>query len=148
METPWMLPVITLCYFVVLLLTHVPHPPISQLMGKLAKRSTYREVEEQSSDPKESHPLNETPPHFSNGTKRSQPHHVTVFEDRRSGYLSDDMDMHETAGSGGFQYIQRASYMSAGSANMRGDDDFDDVVDYQQIRGHRTTGAEDWERRS
>lgn len=43
MGSPWMLPTITLCYFCVLVLTHIPHPRWG--LGKYAKED-YREVSE------------------------------------------------------------------------------------------------------
>ncbi|KAK6079917.1 hypothetical protein SCUP515_03758 [Seiridium cupressi] len=149
MDTPWMLPVITLCYFVVLLLTHVPHPPVLALIGKVARRGTYVEVEEQRGDIKESHPLNNMSPR--GAEERRDTHlvgHQAGYEDRRSGYMPRDVESPGTPGYGESNHNHhRASYMSTDSISLRGEDDFDDVVDYEQMHGgHRDTGLDDWER--
>ncbi|KAI1776616.1 hypothetical protein F4818DRAFT_354516 [Hypoxylon cercidicola] len=72
----WMLPTITLCYFGVLILTHIPHPS-GWCMGHL-KRGTYKEVEAPR-DTRESHVLT--------GMAKGN-HHIADYEDRRTGYTS------------------------------------------------------------
>jgi hypothetical protein len=150
MGTPWMLPSITLAFFVVLLLTHVPHPSMSGVTGKLERRGKYREVEDQMGDHKENHPLHEaSPPPIYGGSVRSGQHdqHGVDVEGRRSGYVSrDEVDIPETPGYGEFADNHRVSYMSTRFANLR-EDEFDDVVDYERMHGnHRATGLDDWER--
>ncbi|KAI0172162.1 bacterial low temperature requirement A protein-domain-containing protein [Hypoxylon sp. FL1284] len=84
--SPWMLPTITLCYFFVLVLTHLPHPSASWCTGHLRegrRRRGYKEVEEQR-DAREAHLLGEM--------ARQNPR-VDDFEDRRTGYASDGHGM-------------------------------------------------------
>ncbi|KAI1097610.1 hypothetical protein F4804DRAFT_159422 [Jackrogersella minutella] len=78
----WMLPTITIGYFLVLVLTHLPHPS-GFCMGHFREGPNYKEVEE-AKDPKESHALTGRP-------KRNQ--HVADFEDRRTGYLPGDHEL-------------------------------------------------------
>lgn len=44
MSSPWMLPTITICYFAVLVLTHLPHPKFG--LGKYATKDEYRGMNE------------------------------------------------------------------------------------------------------
>ncbi|KAI1379633.1 hypothetical protein F4677DRAFT_338085 [Hypoxylon crocopeplum] len=81
LRSPWMLPTITLTYFVVLILTHLPHPS-GFCMGNF-RRGTYKEVE-LARDPKESHALEDM-------SKKNRP--IADFEDRRTGYSPRDRSM-------------------------------------------------------
>ncbi|KAI6080954.1 hypothetical protein F4821DRAFT_250381 [Hypoxylon rubiginosum] len=74
----WMLPTVTIAYFVVLVLTHIPHPS-GWCMGHL-RRGSYKEVKGQK-EAHDGHVLNEM-------AKRN--HHIEDYEDRRTGYTSMD----------------------------------------------------------
>ncbi|KAI1503799.1 hypothetical protein F5X99DRAFT_374463 [Biscogniauxia marginata] len=73
----WMLPTIAICYFVVLLITHLPHP--SNFAGGHGK---YSEIEE-AKDVKENHPLKNIPP--GSEDRRNQRH---VNFERTNTYAS------------------------------------------------------------
>ncbi|KAL7627936.1 hypothetical protein AAE478_002131 [Parahypoxylon ruwenzoriense] len=77
---PWMLPTITISYFAVLVLTHLPHPFFC--LGRF-KRGTYKEVEAQK-DHKEGHSL---------AAMAKRNHHLADFEDRRTGYSSAENEL-------------------------------------------------------
>ncbi|KAI1073939.1 hypothetical protein F5B20DRAFT_474933 [Whalleya microplaca] len=83
----WMLPTITICYFVVLIMTHFPHPSRFGL-GNF-KKGAYTEVEKQN-DAKETRPLRRVSRHLDH--ESSTRHHVADFENRRTGYspVEDD----------------------------------------------------------
>ncbi|XXG98874.1 hypothetical protein Hte_005204 [Hypoxylon texense] len=79
----WMLPTITISYFAVLVLTHLPHPS-GWCMGHLRRRGSYKEVEAgggRKEAAHESHVLTEM-------AKRN--HHIEDYEDRRTGYSPVD----------------------------------------------------------
>ncbi|KAI1386763.1 uncharacterized protein F4822DRAFT_325776 [Hypoxylon trugodes] len=72
----WMLPTIVISYFLVLVMTHLPHPKFC--MGNF-KRGTYKEVG--------------LPPYHENHALTSMPkknYHPADYEDRRTGYSSAD----------------------------------------------------------
>ncbi|KAI2620637.1 hypothetical protein GGS26DRAFT_570434 [Hypomontagnella submonticulosa] len=74
--SPWMLPTIAISYFLVLVMTHLPHPS-GFCMGNF-RRGAYKEVEV-ARDPKESHALTAM-------SRKNQ--RIADFEDRRTGYSS------------------------------------------------------------
>ncbi|OTA99764.1 hypothetical protein M426DRAFT_251883 [Hypoxylon sp. CI-4A] len=79
----WMLPTITIAYFIVLVSTHLPHPT-SFGLGHFG-RGTYNEVDlESGKDSKDNR--------ASAGTPRRN-HHVADHEDRRTGYSSPENEM-------------------------------------------------------
>ncbi|KAI1879576.1 hypothetical protein JX265_002530 [Neoarthrinium moseri] len=145
MDSPWMLPTITLCYFVVLILSHVPHPPTFGL-GKF-KRGTYSEVEK-AKGLRESHRLTPIPHDLH---ERSQSQLDTDFENIQTGYAPGGVHgqealIHDEFNRRGSSYDNRASYVSAGSVSVG--DGFDDVVDYEQMHdGHRSNSPNEWSRR-
>jgi hypothetical protein len=90
MDSAWQLPSITISYFLVLVLTHVPHPPT--LGPGRSKRGRYEEVEGQKGF-NESHALD----HLEVGKDDHHPR-LSDFEDRRGGYTSTNVDIPETRG--------------------------------------------------
>ncbi|KAI1460386.1 hypothetical protein F4805DRAFT_417368 [Annulohypoxylon moriforme] len=76
----WMLPTITISYFIVLVLTHLPHPS-GFCMGHFRKRN-YDEVEE-AKGARGNHSLD--------GVRGSRG--IADFEDRRTGYMGAGPDM-------------------------------------------------------
>ncbi|KAI0388099.1 hypothetical protein F5Y04DRAFT_286994 [Hypomontagnella monticulosa] len=76
----WMLPTIAISYFIVLVMTHLPHPS-GFCLGNF-RRGTYKEVEA-ARDPKERHALTSM-------SRNNQ--HIADYEDRRTGYSSGHPD--------------------------------------------------------
>ncbi|KAI0128964.1 hypothetical protein BJ170DRAFT_355338 [Xylariales sp. AK1849] len=143
MGSPWMLPTITISYFVVLILTHVPHPP-SFGLGNF-KRGAYEEVEEQTAFRK-AYPLTDV---SRDVRERGDGHHMAGFEDRRSGYTSTDIDMPVTPGlTPGYgvpEDNRRSSYVSAETVSSQGSPEHGDI-DRTHTR-HQSMGPQDWERK-
>ncbi|KAI4599749.1 hypothetical protein KJ359_001485 [Pestalotiopsis sp. 9143b] len=172
MGSSWMLPSILLCYFVVLVLTHVPHPPVIGTIGKVVGRGTYREVEEQNVGLKSDHPLHDMAPRgviaveHENGMHHHELH--PHYEAHHHHYGADgahqydasghryEADVAETPG----DYLSRGEVDMPASPEQQGlfrnvnrasymstGSDFDDVIDIEEQNGnHRGTDLEDWER--
>jgi hypothetical protein len=175
MGSSWMLPSILLCYFTVLVLTHVPHPPVAGTVRRVVggaggrQRGAYREVEEHKVGLKDGGsqvtevPLRDmTPPprgipveheHAMQNTQLLQPHHhdeaALVGETRHPAagdYLSrGEMEMPQSP-----EPEQRGVFRNHGNraSYMSTGSDFDDVIDYEAQNGnHRDAGLAEWERR-
>ncbi|KAI1206517.1 uncharacterized protein F4807DRAFT_233708 [Annulohypoxylon truncatum] len=80
----WMLPTITISYFIVLVMTHLPHPS-GFCMGHFRKR-TYDDVEEKGAAER----------HALTGTRGA--HGIADFEDRRTGYTGAGYDVSSPPG--------------------------------------------------
>lgn len=128
-----MLPLITLCYFVALVMSHVPHPPV--LGWSKHKGADYTEVGGQKGL-RDSYQMASVPKVYED---RRDSQHGTSFEDRRTGYMETEIDLGETPDTPGQGRGHRHtdSYLSATSR-----DEFDDVVDYEQAHNiHRHSGT-------
>ncbi|KAF3021630.1 hypothetical protein E8E14_014093 [Neopestalotiopsis sp. 37M] len=173
MGSSWMLPSILLCYFTVLVLTHVPHPPVAgtvrRIVGGGRQRGAYREVEEHKvglkdggSQVTEVALRDMTPPprdipfeheHAMQNTQLLQPHHhdeATLVGETRHPAAGDYLSRGEMEMPQSPEPEQRGVFRNHGNraSYMSTGSDFDDVIDYEAQNGnHRDAGLAEWERR-
>ncbi|KAI2621185.1 hypothetical protein GGR54DRAFT_600513 [Hypoxylon sp. NC1633] len=109
----WMLPTIVLTYFIVLIMTHLPHPG-GFCLGHFRK-GTYKEVNEA----RETHALADM-------SKRNQ--HIADFEDRRTGYSGADSPMFSPPPLSGYDEHGARPLLSENKRQRRSRDrqDYDD----------------------